>query len=160
MDDATRIWERAQSLSSDFRFFNLSKPSVFNSSQDNKGWEKPQVGYIKVNVDAAVLNGCSGFGAIARDQDGFVIGGGYKFAEKSMEVIWAELEAFREGLKLAARLNVNNLIVESDSARLVNAINKRAQDITILACASKRSVLFLILLFQSKLIGLDAAATL
>ncbi|KAH1097300.1 hypothetical protein J1N35_014221 [Gossypium stocksii] len=119
MDDATRIWERAQSLSSDFRIFNLSKPSVFNSSHGNKGWEKPQVGDIKVNVDAAVLNGCSGFGAIARDQDGFVIGGGYKFAEKSMEVIWAELEAFREGLKLAARLNMNNLIVESDSARLV-----------------------------------------
>ncbi|KAH1097294.1 hypothetical protein J1N35_014215 [Gossypium stocksii] len=92
----------------------------------------PTTGFVKINVDAAVLHGCSGFDAIARDQDGFVLGGCYKFAEKSMEVTWVELEAFTEGLKLATQLNMARLILESDNVRLVNAINKRMEDITIL----------------------------
>ncbi|KAH1107832.1 hypothetical protein J1N35_011600 [Gossypium stocksii] len=89
-------------------------------------------GIVKINVDATVLHGCSNFGAIARDQDDFVLVGCYKFVEKSMEVNWAELEAFTEGLKFVARLNMAHLILESDNARLVNAINKRMEDITIL----------------------------
>ncbi|KAA3461848.1 hypothetical protein EPI10_028388 [Gossypium australe] len=49
-----------------------------------------------------------------------------------MEVIWAEREAFNKGIKLAARLKVDRLILESDSAKLVNTVNKRTQDITIM----------------------------
>ncbi|KAH1031536.1 hypothetical protein J1N35_043710 [Gossypium stocksii] len=104
----------------------------------NKGWEKPLASFVKINVDVTVLHGCSGFSAIARDQDCFVLGGCYNFAEKSMEVTWAELEAFTKGLKLAARLNVAHLILESDNARLVNAINKRMEDITILGQRMKQ----------------------
>ncbi|MBA0565419.1 hypothetical protein Golob_010295 [Gossypium lobatum] len=49
-----------------------------------------------------------------------------------MDISWAEVEAFKVGLKLAKSLNVGRLIVESDSTMLVNAVNKRRQDITIL----------------------------
>ncbi|KAG8474762.1 hypothetical protein CXB51_031719 [Gossypium anomalum] len=104
MDTAVTIWERAQTLNKYFRIFNLTEPSV--------------------NVDAAVSNRCSGVGAIARDEDGFVLGCCYKFVEKSMDVSWAELEAFNEGIRLAARLNVARLILESDSALLVNKSKK------------------------------------
>ncbi|KAH1046231.1 hypothetical protein J1N35_037015 [Gossypium stocksii] len=98
--------ERAQILSKDFRIFNLTKPLVIPPTPANIGWIKPLAGYVKVNVDAAVLTGCNGFVLVARDHDGFALGGSFKFVEKSMEVIWAELEAFNEGLKLAKRLNV------------------------------------------------------
>ncbi|XP_052477126.1 uncharacterized protein LOC128032555 [Gossypium raimondii] len=83
-------------------------------------------------MDAAVSTGCSGFGAVARDHDGFVLGGCYKFVVKSLDVIWAELEALNEGLKLVGRLKVAQLILESDSAMLVNKVKKRMQDVTIL----------------------------
>ncbi|KAK5794946.1 hypothetical protein PVK06_036200 [Gossypium arboreum] len=114
------IWERARTLSKDFRIFNFTEPPVFSPIQTNECWEKPPNGYIKVNVDAAVSKGCRGFGAIARDHDGFVLGGCYKFREETLDVGWAELEAFKEGIKLAEKLNLTQLILESDSAVLVN----------------------------------------
>ncbi|KAL1185514.1 hypothetical protein V6Z11_A01G119000 [Gossypium hirsutum] len=98
---------------------NMIEPLVISSTLANKGWKKPPTSYVKVNVDATILNRCSGVGAIARDQDGFVLGGCYKFVEKSMDVSWAELEAFNEGISLTARLNVARLSLESDSALLI-----------------------------------------
>ncbi|MBA0575584.1 hypothetical protein Golob_024321, partial [Gossypium lobatum] len=95
--DATEmIWERAQTLSKDFRIFNLTEPTVFSNNPVNKNWKKPPVGSIKVIVDATILNGYRGVGVVARDHDGFVIGGCYNCEEKAMDVIWAELDAFKE----------------------------------------------------------------
>ncbi|KAG8478537.1 hypothetical protein CXB51_028294 [Gossypium anomalum] len=116
MDVAVMIWERAQTLSKDFRIFNLTEPPVIPLTQMNMGWKTLPTGYIKVNVVAAVSNGCSGFGVVARENDGFVLGGCYKFRNEAMDVNWAELKAFTEGLKLAEILNVTQLILESDSA--------------------------------------------
>ncbi|MBA0761163.1 hypothetical protein Gotri_023846 [Gossypium trilobum] len=122
MGAAVMIWERAQTLSKDFRIFNLTEPSIISPNQVKKGWTKPLTGYVKVNVDASVSNGCRVVRVVARDHDGFVIRGYYNFKENSMDVIWAELEAFQEGLKLAEKLKVAQLIVESDSATLVNTV--------------------------------------
>ncbi|MBA0573917.1 hypothetical protein Golob_001165 [Gossypium lobatum] len=54
-----------------------------------------------------------------------------------MDISWAEVEAFKVGLKLEKSLNVGRLIMESDSAMLVNAVNKRRLDITILGQCSR-----------------------
>ncbi|MBA0777580.1 hypothetical protein Gotri_005587, partial [Gossypium trilobum] len=55
-----------------------------------------------------------------------------------MDITWVELEAFKEGLKLAERLKIDRLIVESDSAMLVNAVKKRRTNISILGqCVRK-----------------------
>ncbi|KAL1145043.1 hypothetical protein V6Z11_A11G271600 [Gossypium hirsutum] len=132
MDDAFLIWERAQALSKDFRIFNLTEPPVIPSTSMNRVWKAPPTGYIKVNVDAAVSDGCSGFGVVIRDNDGFVMGGCYKFRAEAMDVCWAELQALIEGLKLAKKLKATQLILESDNAMLVNKVNRRAQDIAIL----------------------------
>ncbi|KAK5819934.1 hypothetical protein PVK06_024969 [Gossypium arboreum] len=131
MDEAVTVWERATMLSKDFRIYNMTEPAIIPLTLTIKEWRKPLSGYIKVNVDAAVINGSSGLGTIARDQDGFIIGGCYNFVDKAMDVNWAELEALKEGLNLAARLKIAWLIVESDSAGLVNSVNKRNKDITI-----------------------------
>ncbi|MBA0727587.1 hypothetical protein Golax_000560 [Gossypium laxum] len=55
-----------------------------------------------------------------------------------MDVIWAELDAFKEGLKLEEWLKIGRLIVESDSAMLVNAVKKRRMDISILGQCIRR----------------------
>ncbi|MFQ6623776.1 hypothetical protein Gotur_004167 [Gossypium turneri] len=132
MDATVMTWERAQTLSKDFRIFNLTEPSIISLNQVKKGWTKPLTGYVKVNVDASVSNGCKGVKVVAKDHDGFVIGGCYNFKENSMDVIWAELEVFQEGLKLAEKLKVAQLIVKFDSATLVNTVKKRMKDIIIM----------------------------
>ncbi|MBA0878309.1 hypothetical protein Goshw_001437 [Gossypium schwendimanii] len=123
-----------------------------------KGWTKPLTGYVKVNVDASVSNGCRGVRVVARDHDGFVIGGYYNFKENSMDIIWAELEAFQEGLKLAEKLKVAQLIVESDSATLVNTVKKRMKASLLWASALDKSVKPLTILSRSKLSGLTIIA--
>ncbi|MBA0629160.1 hypothetical protein Godav_023757, partial [Gossypium davidsonii] len=74
----------------------------------------------------------------ARDHDGFVLGGYYGHSRKSVDAIWAELEALFEGLNLASRLHVDNLILESDNAWLVNTVKKREQHVTILGQCVKQ----------------------
>ncbi|KAK5836255.1 hypothetical protein PVK06_012029 [Gossypium arboreum] len=134
-DDTTKVvWERAQTLSKEFRIFNLADPPALPPTPVRKSWTKPPKGVIKINVDPTVLNGKVGYGAIARDHDGFVIGGCYVYANKNLDVTWAESEAFVEGLNLALKLEVDQLILESDCASLVNAVNKRDNDVTILGC--------------------------
>lgn len=71
MDEAVTVWERALILSKDFRIYNLTEPAIIPPTMMNKEWKKPSSDYIKMNVDTAVLNGSSGFGAIVRDQDSF-----------------------------------------------------------------------------------------
>ncbi|MBA0765323.1 hypothetical protein Gotri_014540 [Gossypium trilobum] len=95
---------------------------------------KPPNGYVKINFDAAVLHRRMGFGFIARDSDGFVIGGSSGFKDKLMKADWAEMEAFDESLKMASNLNISKVIFESDCANLVNKVKKRGLDITIMGC--------------------------
>ncbi|MBA0660790.1 hypothetical protein Goklo_012756, partial [Gossypium klotzschianum] len=136
-DAAMVVWERAQTLSDDFRIFNMTEPPAIPPKPVCKGWKKPPNGFVKINVDAAVANGCAGYGDIARDHEGFVVGGCYGYFNKSIEATWAEMEALAEGLKLASRLNVKKLMLESDNAKVVNTVKMRAQDVTILGCYAK-----------------------
>ncbi|MBA0777798.1 hypothetical protein Gotri_005771 [Gossypium trilobum] len=114
------MWERAQTLSNDFRIFNLNAPPVIPTTPVSKGWMKPPKDFIKINVDVAVLNGYVGYGAIARDADGFALAGCYGFANKAINAVWADLKALTLGLKLASNLKLSKMIMESDNATLIN----------------------------------------
>ncbi|KAG8497277.1 hypothetical protein CXB51_008562 [Gossypium anomalum] len=86
--DATMVvWEIAQTFSNEFKIFNLANPPVLPQNPVRKGWTKPPNGFVKINVDAVILNGNVGFGAIARDHDGFVLGGCYGHANKNLDAI-------------------------------------------------------------------------
>ncbi|MBA0739979.1 hypothetical protein Gogos_013204 [Gossypium gossypioides] len=135
---AMMVWERTQTLSNDFRIFNLNEPPVIPPTPVCKGWRKPPKYFIKINVDAAVLNRNVGYGAIVRDADGFVIVGCYVFENKAIDVVRAELKALPLGLKLASRLNMTKIIMESDNATLINTIKNRDKDVTILGCCVKQ----------------------
>ncbi|XP_017624865.1 uncharacterized protein LOC108468496 [Gossypium arboreum] len=121
-DPAMMVWERAQILSNEFRIFNLNEPSVIRPTLVCKGWRKHPKDFIKINVDATVLNRNVGYGAIVRDANGFVIAGCYIFENKAIDVVWAELKALTLGLKLALRLNITKIIMESNNATLINTI--------------------------------------
>ncbi|KAG8503159.1 hypothetical protein CXB51_000961 [Gossypium anomalum] len=137
------VWERARTLSNDFKIFNLKKPPMIRPTPECKGWKKPPNDFIKINVDAAVSKGNVGYGAIARDADGFVLTWCYGFATKDIEAALAELEMLTMGLNLASKLNASKIIIESDSAILINKVKKRDHDVTILGrCMQKEWEVF------------------
>ncbi|MBA0573967.1 hypothetical protein Golob_001211 [Gossypium lobatum] len=94
----------------------VNKP-VLPLSPIPKKWEKPLRGTVKINFDAAVSKTKTGFGVIARDSEGFVIGGGYGFKNEEMTGDWAKLYAFEESLKIARLLNITKVTFETDCAK-------------------------------------------
>ncbi|MBA0554030.1 hypothetical protein Golob_013164, partial [Gossypium lobatum] len=94
--------------------------------------EKPLKGTVKINFDADVSKTKIGFGVIARDSEGFVIGGGYGFKNEEMMGDWAKLYAFEESVKIGRLLNITKVTFQTDCASLANRIKKRRDDITIM----------------------------
>ncbi|MBA0871109.1 hypothetical protein Goshw_021341 [Gossypium schwendimanii] len=137
------VWEKAQTLGKDFRIFELNDPSVIPPTLKCKGWKKPLKHFIKINVDAVVLNGCVDYGVVARDVDGFVLTSSYSFAMKALDAVWAKLEALTMSLNLASKLKVSKLIMESDNANLINMVKNRDKDVTILGRCVKKECMAL-----------------
>ncbi|MBA0761134.1 hypothetical protein Gotri_023820 [Gossypium trilobum] len=119
-------------LSDDFRVHNLINSLVILVTAICKAWTKPPTGVIKINFNETISNGKMGYGVIARDEDGFVLSGSGGIKDYSMIAEWAKIVAFEESLKVAKRLRKQNIILESDCANLVNTINNRENDVTIM----------------------------
>ncbi|MBA0654146.1 hypothetical protein Goklo_021216, partial [Gossypium klotzschianum] len=85
---------------------------------------------MKINIDVAVSSKKMGHGMIARDSDGFVLGGGV--IDMDMHAEWAELKALEESLNFTRAFNFHKVQFETDCVSLLNRINKRGQDITLL----------------------------
>ncbi|KAL8134789.1 hypothetical protein AgCh_009705 [Apium graveolens] len=87
-------------------------------------WRKPDLGSLKLNVDAAVSLGASSFsvGLVLRDHSGAFICG--KVVNKFMvaSVFEAEALAVLEGLNWLLTRNHVNVIIESDSLLTVQAL--------------------------------------
>ncbi|MBA0596509.1 hypothetical protein Gorai_013326, partial [Gossypium raimondii] len=73
-EDAKVTWDRAALLNRDFRIFNLVEQPMIPKPVEERGWQKPGTGVVKINFDAAVRGRKMCFGLVARDHDGFVIG--------------------------------------------------------------------------------------
>ncbi|MBA0552382.1 hypothetical protein Golob_023198, partial [Gossypium lobatum] len=124
-------------------YWNNKNKMVFQGKDDPAMVKKPPNDFIKINVYVVVLNGYVGYGDIARDTDGFVLAGCYGFAIKALDAIWAELEMLTMGLNLTSKLNAPKLIMEFDSATLINKVKKRDQDVTILGRYVKKECMAL-----------------
>ncbi|MBA0748046.1 hypothetical protein Gogos_004902 [Gossypium gossypioides] len=105
-DEATVVWERAKTLSNEFRIHNLVNDPLIPVTPVCKKWEKPPCGFVKVNFNDTVTPNRIGYGMIARDEHGFLTGGGGGFKEEALTVEWAELYALEESLKLASSMNI------------------------------------------------------
>ncbi|MBA0561233.1 hypothetical protein Golob_018082, partial [Gossypium lobatum] len=93
-------------------------------------WIKPSIDAIKINVDAAIFDSVVDIGIIARDYDGFVLGGRAVFLNYKMDIEWAEMEPLREGI-MWDRNNVTRALFETDCVSLVNQFKSRQGDILI-----------------------------
>ncbi|XP_073357688.1 uncharacterized protein [Aegilops tauschii subsp. strangulata] len=88
-------------------------------------WKRPNRGSVKINVDASynaeTLSGPTG--AIARDDKGQFLSAATWYIPHVSSAVSAELIAIRNGLYLAANIGCNRVIIESDSALAIEAVN-------------------------------------
>ncbi|KAK5775357.1 hypothetical protein PVK06_043239 [Gossypium arboreum] len=123
-EEARMTWERVAGLSREFRIFNfLEKPMISKPTME-KGWEKLSLRVIKINFNASTMGRKMSFGLVARDHDGFVLGGRAGVLEKNVHAEWAEFYVLEESLNFARTKNWCKLEFESDCVSLVNRLNR------------------------------------
>ncbi|MBA0577179.1 hypothetical protein Golob_027484, partial [Gossypium lobatum] len=79
---------------------------------------------VKINFDAAVKDRKTSFGIIARDHEGFVLGGRAGVLNRNYNAEWVELYALEESIKLARENTWVRLEFESDCASLINRLRR------------------------------------
>ncbi|MBA0729358.1 hypothetical protein Golax_023381 [Gossypium laxum] len=84
-DEAKVTWERAAALRQDFRIFNLLEKPVLPRLVMEKVWKKLRQRVIKINFDATTNGRKMSFRLVARDHDGFVLGGRAGVLEKNVQ---------------------------------------------------------------------------
>ena len=93
-------------------------------------WSKPVQGWLKCNVDAAVFKADNsiGFGCIIRDERGAMIAARNGMMGGSSDPLLAEALSCKEALSWIKELNLNKVIVETDSLMLAQAFNVSADN--------------------------------
>ncbi|XP_073295662.1 uncharacterized protein [Primulina huaijiensis] len=93
-------------------------------------WQKPQAQALKCNVDASVHNGSRniGVGMVLRGSDGLFISSKTNLLFGRVGIEDAEEMAFKEALSWVEGMNVQDVIFESDSKVVVEAINLERED--------------------------------
>ena len=97
-------------------------------------WEKPDMGWVKLNTDGAadVAAGSAGGGGLIRDDQGnWIIGFTRKIGKTSSFL--AETWALRDGLILCKQLKLNAVMVELDAKALIDALKNPSYANTIVS---------------------------
>ncbi|KAG8493182.1 hypothetical protein CXB51_010592 [Gossypium anomalum] len=129
--EARMTWERAASLSHDFRIFNLLDEPLLPRKPEDKAWSKPAEGRVKINFDASVSGKRMYFGLVAKDSNGFVLGGRMGVLDKEVQIEWAEMLALEESIYLARLKRWNKVEMETNCVSLVNRYNNKNTDLTM-----------------------------
>ncbi|XP_050273143.1 uncharacterized protein LOC126716155 [Quercus robur] len=94
------------------------------------GWEKPPMGWAKLNSDRSAFGntGRAGGGSVIRDHDGHWLKG-YARPLGCTNSCMAELWALRDGLLIAKEMGINNLIIELDALSVVLLMNNNTANL-------------------------------
>ncbi|BFG36621.1 hypothetical protein CerSpe_228950 [Prunus speciosa] len=107
---ATQEWSTASSANT----------KTTSNYQVTLAWEPPPRGYLKLNVDGSCkcASGSIGAGGVIKDELGNWTGG-FAINLGKGQILEAEIWGLFFGLKLAVQKEINNLIVEMDSATAI-----------------------------------------
>ncbi|KAL5765169.1 hypothetical protein ACOSQ2_017763 [Xanthoceras sorbifolium] len=91
-------------------------------------WSKPQVGWLKLNVDASLKFEASfvGLAAVIRDHEGLFLTGLSRKLIGLVSIEVAEASVILNGIHLAIEFGFNHLLVESNALNVINYINSRS----------------------------------
>nr|GME05468.1 uncharacterized protein LOC109186242 [Ipomoea batatas] len=121
------VLHNAKSFLEEWRMAASSGLQVSDASRrEDVSWSKPQHGFLKMNVDAAINSEHArmGFGCVIRDANGCFVA--------AKETKWngiftpreAEAVAVREALSWIKTLNFDKVHVETDSLTVVQSLNQ------------------------------------
>ena len=85
-------------------------------------WAAPPIGFLKINVDAALFPSKAGLACVIRDSRGVFIQARLKSICGKFSLKLAEALAIREALSWLKRLQIDNVLVETDALVLVQDI--------------------------------------
>jgi len=90
-------------------------------------WTKPQSGYIKCNVDAALFNNNTtmAYSLCFRDSTGASLIGKFEYLHLSVSVLEAESFGLLHSLKMAISNGMHNVTFKTDSKTMVDALLAR-----------------------------------
>ncbi|XP_074288083.1 uncharacterized protein LOC141613242 [Silene latifolia] len=95
-------------------------------NEEGGGWQPAPSGCVKINVDAGVKEGEGvSLGIVCRDDRGAVLWGISVVQDHIWEPHVAEAVAVFEGVKEAKRRGYRDIVVESDCAQVIEALNKK-----------------------------------
>lgn len=117
-------------------YWGLKKDSqqrLYNGSTTD--WEKPQQGWMKVNVDGSydAQTGTGGIEVVLRDSEGNVIAASCKQLASCRNALEAELLACKEGAVLALQWTFLPFVLEMDCLVAIQMIQSKEKDISELA---------------------------
>ncbi|KAK5833720.1 uncharacterized protein LOC108475071 [Gossypium arboreum] len=140
-EEAKIIWERASTLNNEFWIRNFINEPLLSQNSAGMKWEKPPKGFTKINFDAIVGENGFGYGAIARDDEGFVLGGGGGFIGSRLSVEETECVALEESIKIACKLKINERVIfKTNHVGLVNRRRNLASDVTLIGARIKTCI--------------------
>jgi ribonuclease HI len=120
----------AQTLAgaSEWKDIHSRSPGIKNRVVER--WQRPEGGFLKVNVDGAFRHAENngGGGAVVRNSHGEFCAGASRFFPHVVDAEGAELLACRLGLGLAKDLGARKIILEMDSAGAVAKIQREDRD--------------------------------
>lgn len=85
------------------------------------GWNAPSIGKVKLNTDGATRGDSSAGGGLIRDEHGHVLAW-FSNRYGNQTSLYAEAHALLNGIRLCRALNLETIIIESDSKQLVDMI--------------------------------------
>lgn len=92
-------------------------------------WKPPPVGYYKLNTDAACSKslGRTGLGAVLRDSAGTVLWAMAHWLQGCKSPLVAEALAMREAVSVVAGMQLQNVVMETDSLEVVLALANESE---------------------------------
>ncbi|KAL9676294.1 hypothetical protein QQ045_004507 [Rhodiola kirilowii] len=122
---------RIRILTNQYYFYNSSPTADIDNLRCSEfEWNKPPIGFIKLNCDATWDEDAKagGLDTIARDSDGLIMG----IRALTMYHCHSSWEckglALLEALRMGEQLKANKIIIESDCYKVVHSLNVKADE--------------------------------
>ena len=121
----SQIWNLARRTQEDYKNAVLYCRAQQQQAPD-VGWAAPPPDVYKINVDGATAGiGCrSSVGVVIRDSRGMAVAAVCNVLNGNYGAAVTEAFAVEEGIRLAKEMELQRIIVESDSCEVVDVINE------------------------------------
>jgi hypothetical protein len=120
---STQMVQYIRSYAEEFSVLKRQKPELVQAVPKPR-WCRSPNGVVKLKCDGAFSQSShsGGWGFILRDHEGNVISSGFGKLAKVLEPAHTEIIACLQAVQSAADLGIQNIILESDAAAVVNAV--------------------------------------